>query len=85
MKIVYAKDWVRPTNGAGGSQQFPPGSHWPADDPFVRANPDQFSDDPRYHLAFTEAKPWYLDENASEPDAEEATAVPGEKRSVRRS
>lgn len=84
MKIVYAKDWVRAIDTAGGSQQFPPGSHWPADDPYVRANPAQFSSDPRYHLAFTEAKPWYLDPDAVEPDAETATAAPGERRSVRR-
>lgn len=85
MRIVYAKDWIRAINGGGGTQQFPPGSHWPADDPYVRDNPDQFSTDPRFHLAFTEAKDWYLDPTASEPsDAETATAAPGERRNARR-
>lgn len=29
------------------------GSHWPASDPFVLANPTLFSDDVRYGLQFT--------------------------------
>lgn len=81
MKIVYAKDWIRTGGGAG----FPPGSHWPADDPYVRAHPELFSEDPRFHLAFTEPRDWYLDPDMSEPDVETATAVPGEKRNTRRS
>lgn len=76
MDIVYAKDFVRAVNGRS---PFPPGSHWPADDPFVLANPGLFSDDPRYHLAFTEPRPEYFG------DVEAATANPGERRSVRRS
>ena len=78
MDIVYAKDWVRaPVNGS--VRQFPPGSHWPADDPYVLANPGQFSTDPRYHLAFTEVRPYYLGEQV-----EQATAAPGERRTTRR-
>ena len=77
MNVVYAKDWVHaPVNGQ--IRKFPPGSHWPADDPYVAANPGQFSDDPRYHLAFTEARPGYLG------DVEQATAAPGERRATRR-
>jgi hypothetical protein len=54
------------------------GSHWPADDPIVRAHPDLFSDDPRYGLSYT-----------AEPDGwdapvEQATKAPGEKRATRR-
>lgn len=77
MQVVYAKDWVH-AHVNGSVRKFPPGSHWPADDPYVVANPGQFSADPRYHLAFTEVRPYYLGE------AEQATAVPGERRSTRR-
>jgi hypothetical protein len=78
MQIVYAKDWVRAAN-----QTFPPGSHWPADDPFVQANPAVFSEDPRYHLAFTEPRDYYLDPSLDVP-VETATAAPGERRNARR-
>lgn len=77
MNVVYAKDWVH-AQVNGSIRKFPPGSHWPADDPYVLANPGQFSDDPRYHLAFTEARPYYLGE------VEQATAAPGERRTTRR-
>ena len=79
MQIKYAKDWVS-APGPGGVRRFPPGSHWPADDPFVVANPGQFSDDPRYHLSFTEARPSYF----GDVEAETATAAPGERRTTRR-
>ena len=75
MDIVYAKDFVRV---ASDRPPFVPGSHWPADDPFVLTHPDLFSTDPRYHLAFTEPRPEFFG------DVEEATANPGERRSVRR-
>lgn len=78
MQIVYAKDWV-----SAGISGFPPGSHWPADDPYVVENPGLFSDDPRYHLAFTEPRDWYLDPNLPIP-VETATAAPGERRNARR-
>jgi hypothetical protein len=85
MKIVYAKGPVRVVDHSGAALHHPAGSHWPADDPYVRANPDLFSDDPRYYLSFSETKDWYLDPAASEPsDVESATAAPGEKRNVRR-
>jgi hypothetical protein len=77
MRIVYAKDWVYAPI-AGTVRRFLPGSHWPADDPYVLANPGQFSDDPRYHLAFSESRPEYL------ADVEQATAAPGERRTTRR-
>lgn len=79
MKIVYAKDWVT-APGIAGVRRFPPGSHWPADDPFVLANPGQFSEDARYHLAFTEARPQYF----GDVEAETATSAPGERRNTRR-
>jgi len=85
MQIVYAKSALRVPMPNGTAVTFPPGQHFPADDPYVLAHPEQFSDDPRYHLAFTEAKGWYLDPSQDIPDVETATANPGEKRSVRRS
>lgn len=78
MDVVYAKDWVH-APGPNGTRRFPPGSHWPADDPYVREHPGQFSTDPRYHLAFSEARPEYFGDVA-----EQATAAPGERRNTRR-
>ncbi len=80
--IVYAKGPVRVAMPSGEVRHYPPGSHWPANDPYVRANPDAFSDDPRYWLAFTVEPTGDLDLRAGE--VETATAVPGERRSVRR-
>lgn len=77
ISVVYAKDWVNAPSPAG-VRQFPPGSHWPADDPYVLANPGQFSADPRYHMAFTELRPGYLGD-----EVEQATAAPGERRTRR--
>jgi hypothetical protein len=57
------------------------GAHWPADDPYVLAHPEQFSEDPRYFMAFTQTRPGYL---GDEPPAETATAEPGERRNTRR-
>lgn len=84
MRIVYAKDMLHVNMPDGSSRRFPPGSHWPADDPYVRAHPDSFSDDPRYHLAFTETKDFYLDPDVPYDAVETATANPGERRSTRR-
>lgn len=79
MDVVYSKDFLR-VHTENGVKQFPPGAHWPADDPFVLANPGQFSDDPRYHLAFTEPRPEYF----GDVPVEAASAAPGERRNVRR-
>ncbi len=80
MNVVYSKDFLRVQTEGGGVKRFPPGSHWPADDPFVLANPGQFSDDPRYHLAFTESRPEYF----GDVPVEAASAAPGERRNARR-
>jgi hypothetical protein len=77
VNVVYAKDWIS-AHVDGALRRFHPGSHWPADDPYVRAHPGQFSDDPRYHLSFTESRPTYFG------DVEQASAAPGERRSTRR-
>jgi len=55
------------------------GSHWPADDPVVKANPEVFSSDPRYGLEYSRAPAGFDD-----PPVEQVTRAPGEKRNVRR-
>ncbi len=48
MKIVYAT-----ATTIIGQALIPHGSHWPADDPIVLANPGTFSDNPRYGLQYS--------------------------------
>ena len=79
MDVVYAKDTGSlPT--PGGPVLVHKGSHWPADDPVVRANAGWFTTDPRYGLSWSGEPPASM----SEPPVETATAAPGEKRNVRR-
>lgn len=82
--LVYAKQSIRAmVNGV--MTVFPnpvAGAHWPADDPYVLAHPEQFSDDPRYLMAFTEVRPGYLGDE--DVPVETATAAPGERRTTRR-
>lgn len=75
--IVYAV--ARRTVSFPDGQQItvPEGSHWPADDPVVVANPDLFSADPRHWLAYSVEPDWY-------GEVEQATANPGERRNTRR-
>jgi hypothetical protein len=80
--VVYATGSEPVTLRTGQTIVIPKGSHWPADDPVVRSRPHLFSDDPRYGLLYSEAPRGY-DNDLNE--VEEATANPGERRSVRRS
>ncbi len=78
MNVVYATRTASvPANGGAGVVRK--GSHWPADDPVVKAHPDLFSSDPRFGLNYT-VQP----EGWEDPPAETATAAPGEKRQTRR-
>lgn len=86
MDIVFAKDTriaAHPSTGVG--VQVVVGSHWPTDDPIVKAYPDLFTDDPRYGL--TSSRP--LDEDGypvgSRSAVETATANPGERRTRKQS
>jgi hypothetical protein len=54
------------------------GSHWPADDPVVKAHPDLFSTDPRFGMNYS------VEPDGYDAPVEQATAGPGEKRQVRR-
>lgn len=89
MDIVYAKGDAHLPTPWGSSRHIQIGSHWSADDPVVRANPDLFSADPQYGLNSSEEtvyKPRVFvggDDDADD-GAEQATAAPGEKRYARR-
>lgn len=77
MEIVYATGTRHVGTGVVHK-----GSHWPADDPVVKAHPDLFSDDPRYGLSYS-AQPEGWDAPEGHP-VEQATKAPGEKRPTRR-
>jgi hypothetical protein len=48
LKVVYAT-----ATSMIGQALIKGGTHWPADDPLVLANPTLFSDNPRYGLFFS--------------------------------
>lgn len=79
--VVYAMDNRSVGMPTGNTVRVPKGSHWPASDPVVQACPELFTHDARYGLCYTAAPPGYDSQLA---EVEEATANPGEKRSVRR-
>ena len=79
MNVVYAKYTAQVATPDGGRWNVQGGQHWPADDPVVAANPGMFSADARYGVTYS-AAPAEL----SDPPVEQATAGPGEKRTVRR-
>ena len=78
MKVVYAVDTAPVQLPTGVSGVVQKGSHWPAADPVVLANPKLFSTDARYGLNYSEEPEGY------DAPVEQATAGPGEKRTVRR-
>jgi len=68
MDIVFAK-----TSAMIDGFHIRYGSHWPANDPLVLANPSLFTDDPREGMAST-APVWETN------PVEQVTAGPGEVR-----
>ncbi len=82
IEIVFAKGVEKVPLRSGQIANVVTGQHWPVSDPVVKARPDLFTTDTRYGLMYSEAPPGY-DGGLSE--VEEATANPGERRSVRRS
>ncbi|MES2211449.1 MAG: hypothetical protein V4515_14895 [Chloroflexota bacterium] len=80
--VVYAMGTENVNMPTGSTIPVHKGTHWPASDPVVKARPALFTSDPRYGLLYTAPPPGY-DDDLNE--VEEATANPGEKRSVRRS
>ena len=79
MKVVYATTTslvTDPSTGVRGKVQK--GTHWPADDPVVKANPDLFSEDPRWGMNYS------VEPDGYDAPVEQATAAPGERRQTRR-
>lgn len=79
MQVVYATSQAMVTLANGTQVLINKGQHWPDSDPVVRAQPSLFSTDPRWGLTYTTEPAGFGD-----PPAEQATAAPGEKRTVRR-
>lgn len=77
MDVVYATTTTMVTLD-GAQHRVQKGTHWPADDPIVAAQPSAFSTDPRYGMLYTREPDGY---NAP---VEQATAAPGERRATRR-
>jgi hypothetical protein len=82
MDVVFAQGTAHVALPSGAVAHVRKGQHWPKTDPVVRMRPDLFTEDPRFGLVYTEAPPGH-DRELNEIEA--ATAVPGERRSVRRS
>jgi hypothetical protein len=78
IRVVFAVDNRAVQIPTGGSGQVPKGSHWPADDPIVLANPDLFSDDPRWGMLYS------VEPDGYDAPVEQTTAAPGERRATRR-
>jgi hypothetical protein len=79
MEIVYPVTDATLTLANGSVFVVRRGQHWSTEDAVVKEKPDAFSADPRYGLAFSAPPPEMAD-----PPVEQATAEPGEKRSIRR-
>lgn len=52
LKVVFAKERFM-VGPSGYRTWIQAGTHWPADDPVVKANPTGFSPDPRYGLSYS--------------------------------
>lgn len=74
MGIVFCR-W---TTWAGPTVQLIEGEAWDADDPIVQSHPDWFSPEPAVVRGTVPRKA------AEAPVVEQATAAPGERRSVKR-
>lgn len=79
MNVVYAKWSGQVTTPDGGRWNVQGGQHWPENDPVVKASPGMFSSDPRFGVTYSA-----IPEELGEAPVEQATAGPGEKRTVRR-
>ena len=81
MEILFAQGSAGVVLPSGRTVRVMKGTHWPASDPVVKMRPELFTPDPRFGLMYTEAPPGH---DTELNEVEEATANPGEKRSVRR-
>lgn len=81
IEVVYATDAFPVILEGSGIRTFvQKGSHWPTNDPVVKAYPDRFSVDPRWGLLYSQEPPGWDD-----PPVEQATQAPGERRNLHRS
>ena len=78
MRVVFATVTTSVTMPAGHSILVRTGSHWPAEDPFVLAHPDLFTEDARVGMTYSQPP-------QPDPPVEQATAAPGERRVLARS
>lgn len=85
MRVVYAMDTAQIPTEDCGLVLVRKGEHWPADDPAVKAAPGLFSTDARYGLSYSVEPEGYGDPQQPGPrPVEVATAIPGDRRNVRR-
>ncbi len=77
MDVVYATTTTIVTLD-GAQHRVQKGTHWPAADPVVAAQPSIFSADPRWGLMYTREPAGF------DAPVEQATATPGERRVTRR-
>lgn len=78
MDVVFARETRHVGTAAGGGGVVRKGSHWPAEDPVVVANPDLFTADPRYGMSYS------VQPDGWDAPVEQATSAPGERRATRR-
>jgi len=79
VKVVFAvATQAVPDPSTGARGMVHKGTHWSADDPVVKTNPELFSDDPRWGLNYS------VEPEGYDAPVEQATAAPGEKRNTRR-
>lgn len=81
MNIVFATANAVVGLPGGGQANIRAGSHWPADDPIVQAQPSLFSADARHGLNFS--TPPAEPADRQQAPVEQATAAPGERRNRR--
>lgn len=93
--VVYATQTFN-ANIDGVSVAVHGGTHWPAEDPVVKAHPAAFSSDTRYGMRYSRVPDGYDPETlepletaavggaARDGGTEQATAAPGEVRNARR-
>lgn len=78
MDVVYATSTTHVTTPGGARIVVRKGTHWPAEDPVVKAQPSLFSADARYGMTYS-VEPDGFNDPIGAP-VEQATAAPGERR-----
>jgi hypothetical protein len=84
INVVFAKTTASLRMSDGQTVTIRVGTHWPENDPVVVEHPGAFTTDPRYGMSWTGPAPHYMSLPPDAPLVEEATARPGERRTLRR-